>query len=114
MKHVYKEYFITVLGAVATYCRMIPSIKKKYDYGVMIFILTFNLVAVSGLRADKILELAGQRLATIGMGFAVCIFTSLLIFPMWAGDELHLLTSSKFNKLACCIEGRYTHKLEKL
>ncbi|PWA77845.1 Aluminum-activated malate transporter [Artemisia annua] len=95
---------VFICGAVATYCRMIPSIKKKYDYGVMIFILTFNLVAVSGLRADKILELARQRLATIGMGFAVCIFTSLLIFPMWAGDELHHLTSSKFNKLACCIE----------
>ncbi|GJW22116.1 aluminum-activated malate transporter 13-like protein [Tanacetum coccineum] len=97
---------VFIFGAAATYCRMIPSIKKKYDYGVMIFILTFNLVAVSGLRADKILQLAQQRLATIGMGFAVCIFTSLLIFPMWAGDELHHLTSSKFNKLACCIEGR--------
>nr|XP_043620252.1 aluminum-activated malate transporter 13-like [Erigeron canadensis] len=95
---------VFIIGAMATYCRMIPNIKRNYDYGVMIFILTFNLVAVSGLRADKILELAGQRLTTIGMGFAVCIITSLLIFPMWAGDELHRLTSSKFNKLACCIE----------
>ncbi|KAK9057279.1 hypothetical protein SSX86_022114 [Deinandra increscens subsp. villosa] len=91
-------------GAAATYCRMMPNIKKKYDYGIMIFILTFNLVAVSGLRADKIIELARERLSTIGMGFAVCIFTSLLIFPMWASDELHRLTSSKFDKLACCIE----------
>ncbi|XP_071719360.1 aluminum-activated malate transporter 8-like [Rutidosis leptorrhynchoides] len=95
---------VFISGAVATYCRMIPSIKRKYDYGVMIFILTFNLVAVSGLRADKILELARQRLFTIGMGFAVCIITSLLIFPMWAGDELHKTTSYKFNKLASCIE----------
>lgn len=93
------------VGAVATYCRLIPSIKRRYDYGVMIFILTFNLVAVSGLRADKILELARERLSTIGMGFAVCIFISLLIFPMWASDELHRVTSSNFDKLACCIEG---------
>ncbi|KAI3668215.1 hypothetical protein L6452_43292 [Arctium lappa] len=91
-------------GAAATYCRLIPSIKRKYDYGFMIFILTFNLVAVSGLRADKVMELARERLSTIGMGFAVCIFTSLLVFPMWASDELHRLTSSKFDKLACCIE----------
>nr|XP_043612296.1 aluminum-activated malate transporter 13-like [Erigeron canadensis] len=95
---------VFIFGAAATYCRMIPSIKKRYDYGFMIFILTFNLVAVSGLRADKVLELARERLSTIGMGFAVCMFTSLLIFPMWASDELHRLTSSKFDKLACCIE----------
>lgn len=95
---------VFIFGAVATYCRLIPSIKRKYDYGVMIFILTFNLVAVSGLRADKVLELARERLSTIGMGFAVCICTSLLVFPMWASDELHRLTSSNFEKLACCIE----------
>ncbi|KAM0064639.1 putative aluminum-activated malate transporter [Helianthus debilis subsp. tardiflorus] len=95
---------VFVLGATMTYCRLIPRIKKKCDYGFMIFILTFNLVAVSGLRADKVIALARERLSTIGMGFAVCVFTSLLIFPMWASDELHRLTSSKFDKLACCIE----------
>ncbi|KAI3682733.1 hypothetical protein L1987_82932 [Smallanthus sonchifolius] len=95
---------VFVFGVAATYCRLIPSIKSKYDYGFMIFILTFNLVAVSGLRADKVIELARERLSTIGMGFVVCIFTSLLVFPMWASDELHRLTSSKFDKLACCIE----------
>ncbi|KAI3829619.1 hypothetical protein L1987_03746 [Smallanthus sonchifolius] len=95
---------VFIFGAAATYCRSIPSIKSKYDYGFMIFILTFNLVAVSGLRADKVIEVARERLSTIGMGFAVCIFTSLLVFPMWASDELHRLTSSKFDKLASCIE----------
>ncbi|KAG9144156.1 hypothetical protein Leryth_013801 [Lithospermum erythrorhizon] len=92
-------------GTMATYFRMVPSIKKRYDYGVMIFILTFNLVVVSGLRADTVLMLARQRLSTIGMGFAVCIFINLLIFPMWASDELHDNTSSKFHKLASSIEG---------
>ncbi|KAF5811198.1 putative aluminum-activated malate transporter [Helianthus annuus] len=95
---------VFVLGAMATYCRMIPSIKRRWDYGIMIFILTFNLVAVSGVRADKILDVARLRLIAIGMGVAVCIITNLFIFPMWASDELHNLTSSKFNKLACCIE----------
>ncbi|KAI7739497.1 hypothetical protein M8C21_009544, partial [Ambrosia artemisiifolia] len=95
----------TILGGVvAQYCRMIPSIKRKCDYGIMIYILTFNLVAVSGLRADRIWELARLRLIAIAMGVAIVIITNLLIYPMWAGDELHNLTSSKFNKLACCIE----------
>ncbi|XP_016496645.1 aluminum-activated malate transporter 13-like [Nicotiana tabacum] len=95
---------VIVIGAGATYSRMIPSVKKRYDYGVMIFILTFNLVVVSGVRADKIMKLAGERLSTIGMGFAVCIFTSF-IYPIWASDELHSSTASKFDKVASSIQG---------
>ncbi|PWA59828.1 aluminum-activated malate transporter [Artemisia annua] len=91
-------------GAMATYCRFIPTINKRYDYGGMIFILTFNLVAASRLRDPVILELAHKRLSAVWMGFSVCIFISLLIYPSWASDELLYLTSSKFNELACCIE----------
>lgn len=94
-----------VTGAAATYTRLIPRVKRRYDYGVMIFILTFNLVAVSGLRADAVMKLAKERLSTIGMGFMVCVFTNLLIFPMWASDELHCSTVTKFEKLASSIEG---------
>ncbi|KAJ4955025.1 hypothetical protein NE237_011808 [Protea cynaroides] len=96
---------VFIFGAAATYTRMVPRIKKRYDYGALIFILTFNLVVVSGVRADKVIELARDRLSTIGMGFAVCVSTSLLIFPVWASDELHSSTASKFSKLACSIEG---------
>ncbi|GJV88074.1 aluminum-activated malate transporter [Tanacetum coccineum] len=95
---------IFMIGAMATYCRFIPTINKRYDYGVMIFILTFNLVAASTLRDPVIMELAHKRLSAVGMGFSVCIFISLLIYPLWASDELLYLTSSKFNELACCIE----------
>lgn len=98
-------YFNQFSGAAATYSRLVPRIKRRYDYGAMIFILTFSLVSVSGVRADKVMKLAKERLSTIGMGFAVCTFTSLLIFPMWASDELHRSTASKFEKLASCIEG---------
>ncbi|KAK6141421.1 hypothetical protein DH2020_024826 [Rehmannia glutinosa] len=89
-----------LFGAAATYCRLVPKIKKRYDYGLMIFILTFNLVAVSGVRAEKVLELGRDRLATIGMGFAVCIFVSLLICPIWARclDEYFKMGSEKENQ----------------
>ncbi|KAK2990500.1 hypothetical protein RJ640_019780 [Escallonia rubra] len=96
---------VFIFGAAATYSRFVPSVKKKYDYGVMIFILTFSLVVVSGLRAGTVMKLARERLLTIGMGFAVCIFTNLLIFPMWASDELHRTTAFKFENLARSVEG---------
>ncbi|PSR86061.1 Aluminum-activated malate transporter like [Actinidia chinensis var. chinensis] len=95
---------VFVFGAAATYSRLVPSIKRRYEYGAVIFILTFNLVVVSGLRADKIIKLARERLSTICMGFAICIFINLLIFPMWASDELHNSLATRFEKLACCIE----------
>ncbi|KAG8389361.1 hypothetical protein BUALT_Bualt02G0221300 [Buddleja alternifolia] len=62
---------VFIFGAGVTYCRLVPRLKKRYDYGFMISILTFNLVAVSGVRADKVVELARSRLATIGIGFAI-------------------------------------------
>ncbi|KAL3725581.1 hypothetical protein ACJRO7_030587 [Eucalyptus globulus] len=96
---------VFIFGAAATYARSVPRIKKKYDYGAMIFILTFNLVVVSGLRAGEVMGIARQRLSTIVMGFSICIFTSLLVLPNWASDELHISIASKFEHLAFSIEG---------
>lgn len=94
-------------GAAATYCRLVPRLKKRYDYGFMIFIMSFNLVAVSGVRQDKVAELALERLTTIGIGFGICIFVSLCIYPIWASNELHYSTATKFNKLATSIQGKF-------
>ncbi|EEF41721.1 aluminum-activated malate transporter 14 [Ricinus communis] len=96
---------VLIFGGAATYCRLTPSIKKRYDYGAMIFILTFSLVAVSGLRFEKVIEIARERLLMIVLGFVICIFTSLFIYPIWASDELHDSLISKFNALATSIEG---------
>lgn len=96
---------VFIFGTAATYARLIPSIKKRYDYGAMIFILTFNLVAVSGIRADKVVQLARERLSTIVIGFAICIFVSLLVFPIWSSDELHDSVASRFSDLAASIQG---------
>ncbi|KAF5455061.1 hypothetical protein F2P56_024675 [Juglans regia] len=96
---------VFIFAAAATYTRMIPSIKKRYDYGALIFILTFNLVVVSGIRAEEVMTVARERLSTIGMGFAICIFVSLFVFPVWASDELHHSFASKFEDLALSMEG---------
>ncbi|MED6181170.1 hypothetical protein PIB30_016922 [Stylosanthes scabra] len=96
---------IFVSGSIATYFRLVPSIKKRYDYGVMIFILTFNLVAVSGVRADDpVWEIARQRLLTIAMGFIVCVCVSLFVFPLWASDELHRSIFTTFFHVANSIQ----------
>ncbi|KAL3725541.1 hypothetical protein ACJRO7_030552 [Eucalyptus globulus] len=99
---------VFIFGAAATYARSIPCIKRKYDYGGMIFILSFSLVAVSGVQSKyykDILRIALLRLGTVAIGFVASMFTSLFIFPIWAGSELHTSMAPKFELLACSMEG---------
>jgi hypothetical protein len=94
-----------VLGAAATYSRFFPKVKSKYDYGVLIFLLTFNMITVSGYRFDNVFRMAYQRLATIAMGCAICVVISLFAAPIWAGDDLHKSITDKMPGLADSIEG---------
>ncbi|KAL3569307.1 hypothetical protein D5086_029197 [Populus alba] len=95
---------VFLLVAASTFTRFFPRIKARYDYGVVIFILTFSLVSVSGYRVEKLLVLAHQRLSTILIGGAICMLLSF-IFPVWAGEDLHKLVASNVEKLAKYLEG---------
>ncbi|KAL1549257.1 aluminum-activated malate transporter 8-like [Salvia divinorum] len=96
---------VFILAAVSTFTRFIPKVKRRYDYGVLIFILTFSLVAVSGARINEIMELAQQRLSTILIGGATCILVSLCIYPVWAGLDLHNLIAANILKLSASLQG---------
>jgi len=94
-----------VAASAATFSRFIPEVKARYDYGVTIFILTFSLVAVSSYRVDELIRLAHQRFSTIVVGVATCLCTTIFIFPVWAGEDLHKLAIGNLNKLAEFFEG---------
>ncbi|KAK6147309.1 hypothetical protein DH2020_018221 [Rehmannia glutinosa] len=96
---------VFILAAASTFTRFIPNVKKRYDYGVLIFILTFSLVAVSGSQVTEILQLAHQRLSTILIGGATCIVISISVCPVWAGRDLHNLVAGNIEKLAAFLEG---------
>ncbi|KAA8518456.1 hypothetical protein F0562_015930 [Nyssa sinensis] len=98
-------FLVFLLAAASTFTRFFPRIKARYDYGVLIFVLTFSLVAVSGYRVEQIIELAQQRLLTIIVGGAICIIISIVICPVWAGEELHILVAANIEKLASFLEG---------
>lgn len=92
-------------AAVSTFTRFFPKIKAKYDYGILIFILTFSMVTVSGSRTEDIFEMAYQRLSTILIGGAICIIVSIFVCPVWAGQELHNSVVSSLQKLANYLQG---------
>ncbi|KAH9316164.1 hypothetical protein KI387_024791, partial [Taxus chinensis] len=91
--------------AVSTFLRFNPKIKKKYDYGVVIFILTFSLIAISSYRVECLFQMAFQRIVSIMIGCAACFLINLFVFPIWAGDDLHNLIISNLEALAGSIEG---------
>ncbi|XP_047340024.1 aluminum-activated malate transporter 8 [Impatiens glandulifera] len=92
------------LAGAATFSRFFPNIKKKYDYGVLVFILTFSMIAVSGYRVNEILNLANQRIWTILVGGAICIIISIFVCPVWAGSDLHNLVAGHIQNLANFLE----------
>ncbi|TVU14604.1 hypothetical protein EJB05_38080 [Eragrostis curvula] len=97
--------FVFLLASAATFSRFIPEVKARYDYGVTIFILTFSLVAVSSYRVEELIKLAHQRFSTIVVGVLTCLCTTVFVFPVWAGEDLHKLAATNLDKLAEFLEG---------
>ena len=61
--------------------------KVRYDYGLLMFILTFSLVSVTGYPQPS------------------SLFVSIGIYPMWAGDDLYNLVAGNVEKLGNFLEG---------
>ncbi|XP_010275268.1 PREDICTED: aluminum-activated malate transporter 12-like [Nelumbo nucifera] len=106
--HIFRAIFIAfavfLIGASATYMRFFPYIKKNYDYGIVIFLLTFNLITVSSYRVHNVLKIAHERFYTIAIGCGICLLMSLLVFPNWSGEDLHNSIIFKLEGLAGSIE----------
>ncbi|XP_021748321.1 aluminum-activated malate transporter 10-like [Chenopodium quinoa] len=96
---------VFIFASTATFTRFIPTVKARFDYGAMIFILTFSLVSISGYRVEDLIMMAHQRVSTIAIGVSLCILISMLLWPVWAGDQLHNQTISNLEKLANSLEG---------
>ncbi|KAK7343298.1 hypothetical protein VNO77_11942 [Canavalia gladiata] len=95
---------VFLIGSITTYVRFIPYIKKNYDYGVLIFLLTFNLITVSSYRVDDVWGMAKDRISTIAIGCGVCLVMTLAVFPNWSGEDLHNSTIEKLEGVANSIQ----------
>ncbi|KAI3874550.1 hypothetical protein MKX03_004880 [Papaver bracteatum] len=98
-------FSIFLLAAVASFARFFPGVKARYDYGVLIFILTFCLVSVSGYQEDEILEIAHKRVSTIIIGCLTCVIMSIFVFPVWAGHDFHKMIARNIEKQADFLQG---------
>ncbi|KAL8207869.1 hypothetical protein R6Q57_007281 [Mikania cordata] len=106
-----------ILASATTFSSFIPVVKARFDYGCTVFILTYSLVSVSGYCVDHLLRLARERVSTIIIGTCLCIIISMIVFPVWAGLELHHLVPRNMDKLAksldCCVADYFGHDDDK-
>lgn len=96
--------YVFLFAAVVTFVRFFPRMKARYDYGLVIFILTFCLISVSGYRNDEVLDMACTRLSTILIGGSTSVVICIFIYPAWAGDDLHNQLASNMEKLATFLQ----------
>ncbi|KAF9687943.1 hypothetical protein SADUNF_Sadunf02G0145700 [Salix dunnii] len=105
MTSFYSYTLVSITASATTFSRFIPSVKARFDYGALIFILTFSLVSVSGYRVDKLIDVAHQSLSTVAIGTTLCVLISMLFYPIWAGKELNNLIHRNLEKLADALDG---------
>ncbi|XP_010473117.1 PREDICTED: aluminum-activated malate transporter 7-like [Camelina sativa] len=92
--------FVFVQAALSTFVRFFPRVKARYDYSLLIFILTFALISVSGFREEQVLMLTHKRISTVIIGGLSCVLISIFVCPVWAGQDLHSLLASNLEKLS--------------
>ncbi|KAL6205224.1 hypothetical protein ACLB2K_022486 [Fragaria x ananassa] len=97
--------FVFVEAAIVTFFRFIPQMKARYDYGLLIFNLTFCLVSVSGYRDEEVIRLGFERVITIIIGSITAVAVCLFIRPVWIGVELHNQIANNMDKLANFLQG---------
>ncbi|GLU05882.1 hypothetical protein SLE2022_229570 [Rubroshorea leprosula] len=90
---------IFLIGALTSFMKLWPSF-VPYEYGFRVILFTFCLIIVSGYRMGNPVKTAMDRLYSIAIGGFVAVFVNVLVFPIWAGEQLHRELVNNFNSVA--------------
>ncbi|WJX73791.1 hypothetical protein P8452_57531 [Trifolium repens] len=105
MESILLGIIIFLATAGVTYIRFLPQMKARYDYGLLVFILTYCLVSVSSYRDHEIFDTAQDRVTTILVGGLISVLVNIFLCPVWAGCDLQNLVSNNIEKLGNFLEG---------
>ncbi|MBA0853511.1 hypothetical protein Goshw_018518 [Gossypium schwendimanii] len=92
-----------IAGAITSFVKLWPSL-VPYEHGFRVIIFTYCFIIVSGYRMGNPIRTSMDRLYSIAIGGFVAAFVNVLVFPMWAGEQLHEELVNSFNSLADSLE----------
>ncbi|KAL0393621.1 UNVERIFIED_CONTAM: Aluminum-activated malate transporter 9 [Sesamum latifolium] len=90
-------------GAVTSFMKLWPSV-VLYEYGFWVILFTYCLIIVSGYQMGNPIRTAMDRLYSIAIGGIVAVVVNVLVFPIWAGEQLHKELVSSFASVADALE----------
>ncbi|KAJ6695371.1 ALUMINUM-ACTIVATED MALATE TRANSPORTER 10 [Salix koriyanagi] len=94
---------IFLIGAIASFMKLWPSL-VPYEYGFRVILFTYCLIIVAGYRMGNPIRTAMDRLYSIAIGGLVAVLVNVLVFPIWAGEQLHKELVDSFNSVADSLE----------
>uniref|UniRef100_A0A1D1XT75 Aluminum-activated malate transporter 9 n=1 Tax=Anthurium amnicola TaxID=1678845 RepID=A0A1D1XT75_9ARAE len=96
-------FSIFLIGAVTSFAKLWPSL-APYEYGFRVTLFTYCLIIVSGYRMGAPIRTAMDRLYSIAIGGLVAVLVNVLIYPIWAGEQLHRELVKSFDSVADSLE----------
>ena len=100
-------------AAITSFMKMWPSL-AQYEYGFRVILLTYCLIVVSGYRMGNPIKTSVDRLYSISIGGIMSVLVNVLVFPMWAGEQLHKELVKNFDSVADSLEGKANSTLIKM
>ncbi|KAF5734220.1 aluminum-activated malate transporter 9-like [Tripterygium wilfordii] len=94
---------IFFIGTITSFMKLWPSL-VPYEYGFRVILFTFCLIIVSGYRMGNPIRTAMDRLYSIAIGGFVAVLVNVLVFPIWAGEQLHKELVKCFDSVADSLE----------
>ncbi|XP_043718099.1 aluminum-activated malate transporter 9-like [Telopea speciosissima] len=92
-------FSIFIIGALGSFMKQWPSL-VPYEYGFRVIIFTYCLIIISGYRMGNPVRTAMDRLYSIAIGGFVTVLVSVLVWPAWAGEQLHKELVKHFDAVA--------------
>ncbi|KAJ0555659.1 putative aluminum-activated malate transporter [Helianthus annuus] len=94
---------IFTIGTITSFMKLWPTL-VPYEYGFRVILFTYCLIIVSGYRMGNPIKTSIERFYSIVIGAIVTVAVNTLIFPIWAGEQLHMELVKNFNSVADSLE----------
>ncbi|XP_044487572.1 aluminum-activated malate transporter 9-like [Mangifera indica] len=94
---------IFFIGVITSFVKQWSAL-VAYEYGFRVILFTYCLIIVSGYRMGNPIRTSMDRLYSISIGGFVAVLVNVLVFPIWAGEQLHKELVNNFNIVADSLE----------